>query len=149
MSYAELNKQIDHQNPRGRCYYMTVASLKAGNAQVGRNFGRAQDLLLAAHPTVCSPLELEVFHLAKVSSVPVTDMAHAGRTASKFGVVKIYWNDGDGGSDMRDIQEIGRKMVDIIESDGSMGGRTYTNLGKSTQSDLLHLPYVCNWLMEV
>jgi len=130
-----MNKQLDHRNPHGLCYYMTVASLKRNNAQVGRNFGRAQDLLVRALPTVHSSLELEAFHLGKISPVPITDMAHTGRTASKIGIVKIYWD--DEGIDMRDVQVIARDMVGVIESEGNMGESNYTNLGKSIHSNFL------------
>jgi hypothetical protein len=129
MPYAEINKQLDARNPHGLCYYMTVASLKECNAQVGRNFLHAQELLLSAHPAVCSSLEMETFHLGKVSSVPVTDMAYAGRSSSKFGIVKINWNDDN--VIMEEVQKTAREMVKIIESEGSMGETTYTNLGKS------------------
>jgi len=112
---------------------MTVASLKECNAQVGRNFFRAQEMLLAAHPTVSSSLEMETFHLDKVTSVPVTDMAHAGRSSSKFGIVKIFWDDGD--VVMEDVQRTAREMVKVIESEGSMGETTYTNLGMSSLDD--------------
>jgi hypothetical protein len=129
MPYAEINKQLDKRNPHGLCYYMTVASLKECNAQVGRNFLHAQELLLSAHPAVCSSLEMETFHLGKVSSVPVTDMAYAGRSSSKFGIVKINWDDDN--VIMEEVQKTAREMVKIIESEGSMGETTYTNLGKS------------------
>jgi len=128
MPYAEINKQLDARNPHGLCYYMTVASLKECNAQVGRNFLQAQEILLAAHPMVCSSLEMETFHLGKVSSVPVTDMAYAGRSTSKFGIVKINWNDDS--IVMEEVQKTAREMVKIIESEGSEGEMTYTNLGK-------------------
>jgi hypothetical protein len=128
MPYAEINKQLDNRNPHGLCYYMTVASLKECNAQVGRNFLQAQELLLAAHPTVCSSLEMETFHLGKVSSVPVTDMAYAGRSTSKFGIVKINWNDDS--VVMEEVQKTAREMVRIIESKGSEGETTYPNLGR-------------------
>jgi len=112
---------------------MTVASLKECNAQVGRNFLRAQEMLLSAHPTVSSSLEMEIFHLGVVSSVPVTDMAHAGRSSSKFGVVKIFWDDDN--VVMEDVQKTAREMVKVIESEGSMGETTYTNLGMSSLDD--------------
>jgi hypothetical protein len=107
---------------------MTVASLKEVNAQVGRNVRRAQEILNAAHPKVSSLLELETFHLDQVLSVPITEMAYAGRTSSKFGIVKIHWN--DDGVDFEEIQIMARQMVQIMESEGSMGETTYTNLGK-------------------
>jgi hypothetical protein len=128
MPYAEINKQLDDRNPHGLCYYMTVASLKECNAQVGRNFLVAQELLLSAHPSVCSSLEMETFHLGKVSSVPVTDMAYAGRSSSKFGIVKINWNDDS--VVMKEVQMTAREMVKIIESEGSEGETTYPNLGE-------------------
>lgn len=108
---------------------MTIAAVKEWNAQVGRNVFRAEQHLMALHPTVSSLLEMEAIQLEKMLEVPITDMAFADRTPSKFGIIKIYWD--DEGVDPRKIQQTAREMVEIIESGDSMGETTYINRGES------------------
>lgn len=121
-------------NPHGLYHIMTLASIREWNPQVGRNVFRAQRLLKASHPTVYSLLEMEAIQLKKVTSVPVTDMACAGRTPDQACVVKIYWD--DEGVDGKEVFRTAREMVAIIESGDNLGESAFTNRGKSPFSSV-------------
>jgi len=73
-------------------------------------------------------MELEAIPLDKIISVPITDMAYAGRTDAKFAIIKIYWDNEV--IDPKEIQLKAKEMIEIIEIGESIGKTTYANLGQ-------------------